>query len=78
MFLGYCIVEIDEWNNFNWPKGIVKHRNDLKDMHYLNEGKGKCEYGSIWYLYFVLGVLHHLNESNACVNWLDMILSMCP
>ncbi len=33
----YCIVEIDKMNNFNWPKGIVEHQNDPKDMHYLNE-----------------------------------------
>jgi hypothetical protein len=22
--------------------------------------------------------MHYPNEANACVNWLDMVLSMCP
>jgi hypothetical protein len=34
----YYIVEINKMNNFNWPKGIVEHQNDPKDMNYLNVG----------------------------------------
>jgi hypothetical protein len=55
---------------------MVKHHNDLEDMHYLNNVNVNMVGYDI--LYFILGVLHHPNESNAHVSWLDMILSMCP
>jgi hypothetical protein len=35
MSSGYCIIES---NILNWPKGIAKHQNDPKEMHYPNEG----------------------------------------
>ncbi len=38
MSLGIAYLNMMKWNNFNWPKGIIKHQNDLEDMHYFHEG----------------------------------------
>jgi hypothetical protein len=56
----------------------VKHQNDPKDMHYHNEGNVNVNTVGYDICILSLGVLHHINENNAHVNWLDMILSMCP
>jgi len=47
-------------------------------MHYLDEGNVNVNMVGYDICIFFLGILHHLNENNACVNWLDMILSMYP